>query len=89
MSSAKGTAIDIANLINKGFKNRQVAFVPGNDELIPTDVMGWVSTGSTLLDLAISNHLLEPLRGQRLVSPPGRGGCTPPSQHVQKQGPGL
>ena len=46
----------IASELNKTFKHQQVAyFLDGNQET-PTDVMGWVSTGSTMLDLAISNR---------------------------------
>jgi len=45
----------IADELNKQFKHQQVAYFleeGGN----PTDVTGWISTGSTMLDLAISNR---------------------------------
>ena len=49
---------DLAKVIqgelNKQFKHQKVAYFleeGGN----PTDVTGWISTGSTMLDLAISN----------------------------------
>ena len=50
---------DLAKVIqgelNKQFKHQQVAYFleeGGN----PTDVTGWISTGSTMLDIAISNR---------------------------------
>ena len=45
----------IASELNKQFKHQQVAYFleeGGN----PTDVTGWISTGSTMLDIAISNR---------------------------------
>ena len=44
----------IANEINKTFKHQQTAFFL-NDGSNPTDVIDWISTGSTMLDLAIAN----------------------------------
>ena len=56
MSNKDELASVIASELNKTFKHQQVAyFLDGNQET-PTDVMGWVSTGSTMLDLAISNR---------------------------------
>ena len=44
----------IASELNKQFKHQQVAyFLDGEDT--PTDVVGWVSSGSSLLDLCIAN----------------------------------
>jgi len=46
----------IASEINKTFKHQQtVFFLGGDDSNNPTDVTDWISTGSTILDLAISN----------------------------------
>ena len=45
----------IQSELNKQFKHQKVAYFleeGGN----PTDVTGWISTGSTMLDLAISNR---------------------------------
>jgi len=45
----------IADELNKQFKHQKVAYFleeGGN----PTDVTGWISTGSTMLDLAIANR---------------------------------
>ena len=45
----------IASELNKQFKSHQVAYFLDGVEETPTDVTDWISTGSTLLDLAISN----------------------------------
>jgi len=55
MSEKDKLAGIIADELNKQFKHQQVAYFleeGGN----PTDVTGWISTGSTMLDLAISNR---------------------------------
>jgi recombination protein RecA len=55
MSEKDELAGIIADELNKQFKHQQVAYFleeGGN----PTDVTGWISTGSTMLDLAISNR---------------------------------
>ena len=55
MSNRDELAEVIASELNKQFKSHQVAyFLDGVDET-PTDVTDWISTGSTILDLAISN----------------------------------
>jgi len=54
MSKKDDLAGIIADELNKQFKHQKVAYFleeGGN----PTDVTGWISTGSTMLDLAISN----------------------------------
>ena len=54
MSEKDELAGVIADELNKQFKHQKVAYFleeGGN----PTDVTGWISTGSTMLDLAISN----------------------------------
>ena len=54
MSEKDKLAGIIADELNKQFKHQKVAYFleeGGN----PTDVTGWISTGSTMLDLAISN----------------------------------
>jgi recombination protein RecA len=45
----------IVDTLNKTFKDGQVAYVIGEEET-PTDLTDFVSTGSSLLDLAISNR---------------------------------
>ena len=55
MSEKDNLAGIIADELNKQFKHQKVAYFleeGGN----PTDVTGWISTGSTMLDLAISNR---------------------------------
>ena len=51
---------DLAKVIqgelNKQFKHQKVAYFLGQEDDTPTDVAGWISTGSTMLDLAISNR---------------------------------
>ena len=55
MSKHDELADVIASELNKQFKHQQVAFFLNNDDS-PTDVHGWVSTGSSMLDIAISNR---------------------------------
>lgn len=45
----------LADSLNKKFKDMKAAYFLG-DDVAPTDLTEWVSTGSTLLDLAISNR---------------------------------
>ena len=55
MSKKDELAGIIADELNKQFKHQKVAYFleeGGN----PTDVTGWISTGSTMLDLAIANR---------------------------------
>jgi RecA/RadA recombinase len=51
-------AIDLAEALNKKFKNtnHKTAFFLDGDTDTPADVKGWVGTGSSMLDLAISNR---------------------------------
>ena len=46
----------IVDTLNKTFKDGQVAYLIGQEET-PTDLTDFVSTGSSLLDLAISNRV--------------------------------
>jgi len=54
MSQKDALASVIADELNKTFKHQKVAFFL-DEGSNPTDVTGWISTGSTMLDLAISN----------------------------------
>lgn len=45
----------LADNLNKKFKDMKAAYFLG-DDVTPTDLTEWVSTGSTLLDLAIANR---------------------------------
>jgi len=55
MSEKDELAGIIADELNKQFKHQQVAYFL-EEEGNPTDVTDWISTGSTMLDLAISNR---------------------------------
>ena len=55
MSNRDELAEVIASELNKQFKSHQVAYFLDGVEETPTDVTDWISTGSSLLDLAISN----------------------------------
>ena len=55
MSNRDELAEVLASELNKQFKSHQVAYFLDGVEEPPTDVTDWISTGSTLLDLAISN----------------------------------
>ena len=46
----------LASSLNKQFKGMKVAYFLDGTEDTPTDLTEWVSTGSSLLDLAISNR---------------------------------
>ena len=50
-----GLAGSIADSLNKKFKDFKVAYFLGSEET-PTDLGEWISTGSSILDLAISNR---------------------------------
>lgn len=49
-------ATQLADSLNKKFKDFKAAHFLNGQEDTPTDLTEWVSTGSTLLDLAISNR---------------------------------
>tara|TARA_R100001377_G_scaffold39610_1_gene22104 strand:+ start:94 stop:1191 length:1098 start_codon:yes stop_codon:yes gene_type:complete len=55
MSNRDELADILAESLNKQFKSHQVAYFLDGVDSTPTDITDWVSTGSTLLDLAISN----------------------------------
>ena len=55
MSKKDELAGVIADELNKQFKHQQVAYFLDEDSN-PTDVTDWISTGSTMLDIAISNR---------------------------------
>ena len=55
MSNRDELADIIAGELNKQFKSHQVAYFLDGVQDTPTDVTDWIGTGSTLLDLAISN----------------------------------
>jgi len=46
----------IADELNKQFKHQQVAYFLDGSAESPTDIVGWISTGSSILDLIISNR---------------------------------
>ena len=55
MSNKDELAGIIADELNKTFKHQKVAYFLRDGTGSPTDVTDWISTGSTMLDLAISN----------------------------------
>ncbi len=56
MSNKDELAGILAGELNKQFKSHQVAYFLDGAQQTPTDITDWVGTGSTLLDLAISNR---------------------------------
>ena len=56
MSNKDQLAEVIASELNKQFKSHKVAYFLDGVDQTPTDVSDWISTGSTILDLAISNR---------------------------------
>lgn len=87
--------IDLADALvlelNKGSKDQKVAFFLDNDD-VPTNVDGWVSTGCAPLDVAISNRPYGGLPVGRIVEITGleQSGKSLLSAHLlaetQKQG---
>ena len=55
MSTRDELAGVLADTINKQFKDMKVAYFLDGTDVTPTDIKDFVSTGSTILDLAISN----------------------------------
>ena len=55
MSTRDDLANVLANTLNKQFKDMKVAYFLDGSDTTPTDIKEFVSTGSTMLDLAISN----------------------------------
>jgi len=55
---ADSLAMELADSLNKKFKNTgyQTAFFLDGDTKAPSEVRGWVKSGSSMLDLAISNR---------------------------------
>ena len=60
MSTKKSVTDDLANAIadnlNNKFKDNKVAYFLDGSDITPTDIKDFVSTGSSMLDLAISNR---------------------------------
>jgi recombination protein RecA len=56
MSVKDDLAIAIAENLNKKFKDNKVAYFLDGSDSTPTDIKEFVSTGSSMLDLAISNR---------------------------------
>lgn len=78
MADSNELAKSIAASLNMGGeKGRKVAFFL-DDEESPTNVREWVSTGSTLLDLAISNRPNGGLPVGKIVEFYGLPGCVHP-----------
>jgi recombination protein RecA len=55
-STKDSLAVSLQEILNKKFKGTKVAFFLGGDEQTPTDLTEWVKTGSSTLDIAISNR---------------------------------
>lgn len=45
----------LADSLNSGIKGDKIAFVLSRDQSVPADITGWISTGSDILDIAVSN----------------------------------
>ena len=60
MATKKSVTDDLANAIadnlNSKFKDNKVAYFLDGSDITPTDIKDFVSTGSSMLDLAISNR---------------------------------
>lgn len=82
---------DLINALNKNSKDHKIAYYLDSDEA-PTNVNGWVSTGSSTLDLAVSNRPYGGLPVGRIVELQGieQAGKSLLTAHIlantQKQG---
>ena len=56
MSVKEDLAGVLADSLNKKFKDYKVAYFLDGSSPTPTDIKEFISTGSTMLDLAISNQ---------------------------------
>ena len=56
MSTRDELAGVLADTLNKQFKDMKVAYFLDGSDTTPTDIKDFISTGSTMLDLAISNR---------------------------------
>ena len=65
----------IAKELNKQFKTHQVAYFLGNETVSPTDVKDWISTGSSILDIAISNKPNGGIAVGKITELNGLEGC--------------
>jgi recombination protein RecA len=55
--TSKDVSNELAETLNKRFKTfDKVAYFLGEDEFSPSDITDWISTGSSMLDIAISNR---------------------------------
>jgi RecA/RadA recombinase len=64
----------IVDTLNKTFKDGQVAFTIGEEDT-PTDLTDFVSTGSSILDIAISNRPNGGIACGRITELTGLEGC--------------
>ena len=65
----------IATELNKQFKTHQVAYFLGENRDSPTDVTDWLSTGSSILDIAISNKPHGGIAVGKITELNGLEGC--------------
>jgi recombination protein RecA len=56
MSTRDTLASELASSLNKQFKDTKVAYFLDGSDTTPTDIKDFISTGSTLLDLAVANR---------------------------------
>jgi recombination protein RecA len=91
VEDADDLLVSIKKELNSG-KGGQVAFFLDSDESTPTDLSNWVSTGSEMLDLAISNRKHGGLPFGRIIELMGNEGsgksllCMHVAAEVQKLG---
>ena len=74
MSKKDELAEVIASELNKQSKSHKIAYFLDGVDQTPTDVTDWISTGSTILDLAISNRPEGGLAAGRITEKNGLEG---------------
>lgn len=75
ISGRDDLAAALAESLNKQFKDFKVVHFLDGSEDTPTDLTEWVSSGSTLLDLAISNRPNGGFPVGRIVELQGMEAC--------------
>jgi len=65
----------IGDSLNKQFKTHQVAYFLDSNNESPTDVKDWISTGSSILDIAISNKPNGGIAVGKITELNGLEGC--------------
>lgn len=73
----------LADTLNKKFKGTKVAYFLDGSNATPTDIKEFVSTGSSTLDLAISNRPNGGIAVGRIAEINGLEGCVTDDTEIE------